>query len=253
MPAAPLAVDGHRDLPGHERVVVAELVAERRAVLVEPVRSRRACRPAPSATGRSRRGRGSLATLDFPSAVKYVGDALRREVGDRRLVAVVERHEAELGVGVAGGLGELHRVGVELGAGLRRGRDAGGLEVVLVVVQAVGVAEQRQRALVAVELGVLQLRRGERRRRVDAGLLHERRRGRRTRGSVQNSPTLSVVNDETTSGALEPPARRAWLILSSVMLPTALTCTLGYFFSKPSMVAWMACHLARRATSRARR
>ena len=57
---------------------------------------------------------------------------------------------------------------------------------------------------------------------------------------VQNSPTLSVVNDDTTSGALGPPARRAWLILSSVMLPTAFTCTLGYFFSNPSIVAWMA-------------
>src|SRR3954470_5520275 len=57
---------------------------------------------------------------------------------------------------------------------------------------------------------------------------------------LQNSPTLSVVNDDTTSGALGPPARRAWLILSSVMLPTALTWTLGYFFSNPSMVDWIA-------------
>src|SRR5262245_59492562 len=56
----------------------------------------------------------------------------------------------------------------------------------------------------------------------------------------QNSPTLSVVNDDTTSGALEPPARRAWLILSSVMLPTAFTWMFGNFFSKPSMVAWIA-------------
>src|SRR5689334_467576 len=57
---------------------------------------------------------------------------------------------------------------------------------------------------------------------------------------LQNSPTLSVVNDDTTSGALGPPALRAWLILSSVMLPTDLTWMLGYFFSKPLMVAWMA-------------
>src|SRR3954464_1419519 len=56
----------------------------------------------------------------------------------------------------------------------------------------------------------------------------------------QNSPTLSVVNDETTSGASEPPARRAWLILSSVMLPTAFTWMLGFCFSKASMVAWIA-------------
>ncbi len=58
---------------------------------------------------------------------------------------------------------------------------------------------------------------------------------------MQNSPTLSVVNDETTSGAWEPPARRAWLILSSVMLPTALTWMLGCTFSKASMVDWIAC------------
>src|SRR3954470_20660003 len=57
---------------------------------------------------------------------------------------------------------------------------------------------------------------------------------------VQNSPTLSVVNDDTTSGAFGPPARSAWLILSSVMLPTAFTWTLGYFFSNPSIVDWMA-------------
>src|SRR6476659_4683902 len=57
---------------------------------------------------------------------------------------------------------------------------------------------------------------------------------------VQNSPTLSVVNDDTTSGALGPPARSAWLILSSVMLPTALTWMLGCAFSNASMVAWIA-------------
>ena len=64
---------------------------------------------------------------------------------------------------------------------------------------------------------------------------------------MQNSPTLSVVNDETTSGALGPPARSAWLILSSVMLPTALTWMLGCTFSKASMVAWIAFDLAGRA------
>ena len=57
---------------------------------------------------------------------------------------------------------------------------------------------------------------------------------------MQNSPTLSVVNDDTTSGALEPPARSAWLILSSVMLPTAFTWMLGCTFSNASMVDWMA-------------
>src|SRR3954468_282826 len=57
---------------------------------------------------------------------------------------------------------------------------------------------------------------------------------------LQNSPTLSVVNDDTTSGALDPPARSAWLILSSVMLPTGFTWMLGCAFSKASMVAWIA-------------
>src|SRR6476659_9349742 len=57
---------------------------------------------------------------------------------------------------------------------------------------------------------------------------------------VQNSPTLSVVNDDTTSGALGPPARSAWLILSSVMLPTASTVMLGCFFSKAATLSWMA-------------
>lgn len=49
----------------------------------------------------------------------------------------------------------------------------------------------------------------------------------------QNLPTLLVVNDEITSGALAPPARSAWLILSSVMLPTTFTWMLGCAFSKP--------------------
>src|SRR5690242_3646485 len=50
----------------------------------------------------------------------------------------------------------------------------------------------------------------------------------------QNLPTLLVVKEETTSGALPPPARSAWLILSSVMLPTTLTWMLGCAFSKPA-------------------
>src|SRR6476646_4010791 len=57
---------------------------------------------------------------------------------------------------------------------------------------------------------------------------------------VQNSPTLSVVNDDTTSGALGPPARSAWLLLSSVMLPTASTVMLGCFFSQAAMLSWIA-------------
>src|SRR5881392_341725 len=56
---------------------------------------------------------------------------------------------------------------------------------------------------------------------------------------VQNSPTLSVVNDDTTSGALGPPARSAWLILSSVMLLTAFTVMLGCTFSKAAMLSLM--------------
>ena len=57
---------------------------------------------------------------------------------------------------------------------------------------------------------------------------------------VQNCPTLSVVNDETTSGAEEPPARSAWLILSSVMLPTTFTWMFGLASSKASIVCWIA-------------
>src|SRR5262245_62062962 len=56
----------------------------------------------------------------------------------------------------------------------------------------------------------------------------------------QNSPTWSVVNDDTTSGAFGPPARSAWLILSSVMLETAFTWMLGCAFSKASMLPWIA-------------
>src|SRR3954468_15345017 len=57
---------------------------------------------------------------------------------------------------------------------------------------------------------------------------------------LQNSPTLSVVNDDTTSGALGPPARSAWLILSSVMLATALTVMFECFFSKALMFSSIA-------------
>src|SRR3954453_13341314 len=57
---------------------------------------------------------------------------------------------------------------------------------------------------------------------------------------LQNSPTLSVVNDDTTSGAFEPPARRDWLILSSVMPETTFTVMLGFAFSKASTLSWMA-------------
>src|SRR5690242_15451085 len=53
----------------------------------------------------------------------------------------------------------------------------------------------------------------------------------------QNLPTLLVVNDEMTSGALSPPLRSAWLILSSVMLLTTLTWMLGCAFSKPAISA----------------
>src|SRR5215207_3723325 len=48
----------------------------------------------------------------------------------------------------------------------------------------------------------------------------------------QNVPTLSVVKDETTSGAFEPPARSACLILSSTMLPTTFTLMFGNLASK---------------------
>lgn len=54
----------------------------------------------------------------------------------------------------------------------------------------------------------------------------------------QNLPTLLVVKEEITSGALSPPERRAWLILSSVMLATMLTWMLGCVFSKPATRAF---------------
>lgn len=56
----------------------------------------------------------------------------------------------------------------------------------------------------------------------------------------QNLPTLFVVNDEITSGDLPPPVRSAWLILSSVMLPTTFTWMLGCAFSNPATMAFTA-------------
>src|SRR6476661_7310963 len=56
----------------------------------------------------------------------------------------------------------------------------------------------------------------------------------------QNLPTLLVVKDETTSGALSPPARSAWLILSSVMLPTTFTWMFGCAASNRSTFSWIA-------------
>ena len=51
---------------------------------------------------------------------------------------------------------------------------------------------------------------------------------------------------------MEPPARSAWLILSSVMLPTALTWMLGCSFSNASIVAWIAATSLGARSSRAR-
>src|SRR3954454_1475020 len=59
-------------------------------------------------------------------------------------------------------------------------------------------------------------------------------------GPEQNSPTLVVVNDDTTSGAFDPPARRAWLILSSVTLPVTSTVMFGLAASKASTLSWIA-------------
>lgn len=53
----------------------------------------------------------------------------------------------------------------------------------------------------------------------------------------QNLPTLEVVNDDTTSGPFEPPARSAWLSLSSLMLPTTFTVMFGCAFSNASTFA----------------
>src|SRR3954470_9975591 len=48
---------------------------------------------------------------------------------------------------------------------------------------------------------------------------------------LQNAPALSAENDCATSGALPP--RLAATILSSLMPPTTLTVTPGFFASKP--------------------
>src|SRR5687768_12827461 len=56
----------------------------------------------------------------------------------------------------------------------------------------------------------------------------------------QNFPMLEVVKDDTTSGPFEPPARSAWLSLSSLMFPTTLTVMFGCAFSNRSTFSWMA-------------
>src|SRR5262245_7572456 len=57
---------------------------------------------------------------------------------------------------------------------------------------------------------------------------------------AQNSPTLSVVKDDTTSGASEPPARRSWLIFSSVMPLVTSTWMFGFLASKSLTAALIA-------------
>lgn len=56
----------------------------------------------------------------------------------------------------------------------------------------------------------------------------------------QNLPMFEVVNDDTTSGPFEPPARSAWLSLSSLMFPTTFTVMFGCSFSNRSTFAWIA-------------
>ena len=55
---------------------------------------------------------------------------------------------------------------------------------------------------------------------------------------MQNSPTLSVVNDDTTSGPL--PLRMPCSSLSSVTFGVDTTVMLGCSFSKALMFAWIA-------------
>ena len=172
---------------------------------------------------------------------------LRREVRGGRLVAVEVRHEAELGVAVALGLGQLLRGRVELGQRLRRLGDPGRLERVLVVVQAVRVVQQRQRAALcpgtacspAAASGTSCPGRSP-----DLS-----RNGFRSANTFdeQNVPTLSVVNDETTSGEFGPPARSACLILSSAMLPTDLDRDVRELRLERLHVGVDRGHLARRA------
>ena len=116
-------------------------------------------------------------SIRFLSQVSRSAQAGRRE---RRLVSVeplgipgwrvVGRGvlvEADRGIepghvdGVARALRQPLRVGVELGDGLRRRRDAGLREQVLVVVEPVDVGQQRHRAAGPVVLGVLADRRRE--------------------------------------------------------------------------------------------
>lgn len=56
----------------------------------------------------------------------------------------------------------------------------------------------------------------------------------------QYCPTLLVVKDVTTSGASPPPARSAWLIVSSLTLPVETTSMFGWSFSKRAMFSSIA-------------
>ncbi len=56
----------------------------------------------------------------------------------------------------------------------------------------------------------------------------------------QNLPTLSVVNEETTSGASSPPARRACSLFSSSIFGTIFTWMFGCAFWKAATLSSMA-------------
>ena len=97
------------------------------------------------------------------------------DVGDVELLPQVERHEAghlDRAVGVLHG--QLLGIRGELGHRLGRAADPGLLEHLLVVVEAVGVGQRRQRALLARDLRVAERRRCELADR-HVVLLHERR------------------------------------------------------------------------------
>src|SRR5215510_12971834 len=57
---------------------------------------------------------------------------------------------------------------------------------------------------------------------------------------AHNTPTLSAVNDDTTSGASEPPARGACLIWSAVMPLVTSTWMFGFLASKSLTAALIA-------------
>ena len=197
---APLAVEVHRHLADLECVRCRELVTEPGLeldqVLVpvpvdhlllprEPLR--------PGGVGREMRLAAGVGVCPAPRQ-----DPPFRDV----LVEADERVDPDLlqrAVGVANR--ELLRVRGQLRDRLRRAGDSGLLEQRLVVVEAVSVGEQRQRALLAAVLRVVVRRRREHRR-ADPGLLHQRREVDPAAGPAVDADVVGVERtDDVRRGA----------------------------------------------------